>query len=356
MASVRPKTGPEPESPYPTFAAGTMKRYYSFLDNVWNRLPAWAGPSVASALVLLMGLTIRAEWLMILVHFLKWTSPGNGTVTSAAAAAAGSITLSEWMNVRFAGFTNVWLIASFVGYAIYFGVGGFLHWYYYRLRRESAHEWKCQPDKWLPPDLEWHEIKIGSISLFIGNTLSAALVIWILNDGYSTVYYNISDYGWTWFLLSWPLIFCYQDYLTYLTHRLYHTPFLYKHFHKLHHTYKQPTAFSVTAIHPFEFVNVQAILVSPMFFMPVHWVTMTVLMLYIYYHGIIHGTYRRKDRIYREDIYYGKGKELEKCTEEELSEEMSERTSENVAAYQSEADKQEMVQTVQKRMKKPAGQ
>ena len=68
-----------------------------------------------------------AEWLMILVHFLKWTNPGNGTIPSSAAAAAGSVTLAEWMNVRFAGFTNVWLIASFVGYAIYFGVGGFLH-------------------------------------------------------------------------------------------------------------------------------------------------------------------------------------------------------------------------------------
>ena len=62
MASTRPKTAPEPESPYPTFAAGPMKSYYSFLDRVWARLPAWAGPSVASALVLLLGLTIRGQW------------------------------------------------------------------------------------------------------------------------------------------------------------------------------------------------------------------------------------------------------------------------------------------------------
>jgi lathosterol oxidase len=52
---------------------------------------------------------------------------------------------------------------------------------------------------------------------------------------------------------------------------MYHTPWLYKNFHKLHHTYKQPTAFSVTAIHPFEFMHVQSILISPMFFCPVHW-------------------------------------------------------------------------------------
>ena len=89
-----------------------------------------------------------------------------------------------------------------------------------------------------------------------------------------------------------------QDYVTYWMHRMYHLPSLYRdghrdhsndsanwakltfqlkrlnlpklnarkcirmsthdrrHFHKLHHTYKQPTAFSVTAIHPVEFVHI----------------------------------------------------------------------------------------------------
>lgn len=52
---------------------------------------------------------------------------------------------------------------------------------------------------------------------------------------------------------------------------MYHTPFLYKNFHKLHHTYKQPTAFSVTAIHPIEFIHMQAVLMSPLVLVPTHW-------------------------------------------------------------------------------------
>ena len=74
-------------------------------------------------------------------------------------------------------------------------------------------------------------------------------------------------------LLISPLYFLFipQDYLTYWAHRIYHMPFLYKSFHKLHHTYKQPTAFSVTAIHPVEFVSIQAIYISPMFLFPIHW-------------------------------------------------------------------------------------
>ncbi|KAF0308815.1 hypothetical protein FJT64_019986 [Amphibalanus amphitrite] len=299
--------------------------------------------------------SLQAEWLMILVHFLKWTSPGNGTVTSAAAAAAGSITFDEWLNVRFAGFTNVWLIASFVGYAIYFGVGGFLHSNGRAeaavksaktiLRDNMSARGTVDTDAAVAALIQYHNtpLRDGNKSpaqLLMGRQLRGGVPV-------AKVHLQVAEH-WTDYLaereerMAERITRAAQsDYLTYLTHRLYHTPFLYKHFHKLHHTYnsRRPSA-------------------SPPFIPS---------SLYMCRRSSsaqcsscrcigIHGTYRRKDRIYREDIYYGKGKELEKCTEEELSEEMSERTSENVAAYQSEADKQEMVQTVQKRMKKPAGQ
>lgn len=39
----------------------------------------------------------------------------------------------------------------------------------------------------------------------------------------------------------------------------------------MHHKYKQPTAFSVTAIHPIEIVHMQLVLFSPVFVVPVHW-------------------------------------------------------------------------------------
>lgn len=85
------------------------------------------------------------------------------------------------------------------------------------------------------------------------------------------VYYRCNEYGWLWFFLQVPIVFMYQvgtsvkcviiwdlylkvhfifqDYLTYWTHRMYHNPRFYERFHKMHHKYKQPTAFSVTAIH-----------------------------------------------------------------------------------------------------------
>lgn len=52
---------------------------------------------------------------------------------------------------------------------------------------------------------------------------------------------------------------------------MYHNPYLYKKFHKVHHKYVQPTAFSVTAIHPVEIINVQLTIALPMVVIPVHW-------------------------------------------------------------------------------------
>ena len=48
----------------------------------------------------------------------------------------------------------------------------------------------------------------------------------------------------------------------------------------------------------------------------------------------LHGTYRQKDRVYREEFFYGQGKSLDQVTESELAEDMAERRSENPLAYE----------------------
>ena len=47
----------------------------------------------------------------------------------------------------------------------------------------------------------------------------------------------------------------------------------------------------------------------------------------------IHGTSRQKDRIYREDIYYGQGKALADATQTEIQDDIGERRDENPLAY-----------------------
>lgn len=63
----------------------------------------------------------------------------------------------------------------------------------------------------------------------------------------------------------------------------------------------------------------------------------------------IHGTYRQKGKVYREDIYFGKGKDIDSCSKEELKADLQERESENVLAYRGSVQ-DEQVQEVKKRI------
>lgn len=142
---------------------------------------------------------------------------------------------------------------------------------YYVLRRDKPEEWKCQPYAWLPRELEIHEMIVGAFSLAIGSFISASIACWVMNDGYSKIYFDPAEHGYFWLVIQLPIIFIWQDYITYWGHRVMHWPWLYKNFHKLHHTYKQPTAFSATAIHPVEFCIFQFVYISPMFLFTIHW-------------------------------------------------------------------------------------
>jgi len=53
----------------------------------------------------------------------------------------------------------------------------------------------------------------------------------------------------------------------------------------------------------------------------------------------IHGTVRQKDKIYREDIFWGKGKDIADSTREELEADIGERKDENPLAYDSNKNK-----------------
>ena len=48
----------------------------------------------------------------------------------------------------------------------------------------------------------------------------------------------------------------------------------------------------------------------------------------------LHGTYRKKDRIYREDLFYGQGKAISEADQKELAADIAERVSENPLAYE----------------------
>ncbi|XP_037037566.1 lathosterol oxidase-like [Bradysia coprophila] len=356
------------------------EKYADRIEHVFSKTPKFVTSLLATLAVFVFGTSIQGEWILILVHFLKqMTHIERNSSENINHTLENIFDDHKTMEQKFVFDQWIYFVtwAAFGSYFIYFAVGGFLHWYFYVRQRSTPHEWKCQPDKFLSAELEKHEIIVGSISLFCVSILTGSFACYIYNGGsLQWVYYSPSEYGWWWFFLQVPVIFIYQDYATYLTHRFYHIPFFYKHFHKLHHTYKQPTAFSVTAIHPVEIVQVQLTMAVPLFVMPVHWLMFYTVVLYTYYHAILdhsgitfkaqwwqpwqpdaifhdnhhqythvnfgfniylwdvlHDTYRRKDRVYNEDIFYGKGLALDEVPKNVLLNDIAERKSENPLAY-----------------------
>lgn len=352
------------------------------LDKDWSEIPQYIKSGLISALVFIMGITMRGDWLLFWAFFKRSQQEELGLPSQEQNTTVTSET-REWLEERFAGVWPTNMLAGLVvSYVFFFGIGGFLHVYYYVLQKDRPQDWKCQPNKWLSGKDEIHEILVGWFSLTLGSVLSSFLSTWVINGGYTSIYFKFGEHGLLWALIEFPVVFVVTDYITYWHHRVYHLPFLYKHFHKLHHTYKQPTAFSVTAIHPVEFLNIQAIYIAPMFLVHMHVVPYCTYLMYIYFFGIIdhsgiafkkfwwqpwqpdcifhdnhhqyfhvnfgfnvelwdriHGTLRQKDKIYREDIFYGKGKDLTEATSEELALDSQERQDENPLAYQDNKNK-----------------
>lgn len=80
--------------------------------------------------------------------------------------------------------------------------------------------------------------------------------------GYSMIYDNVADPGFTHPLLSWmgssynyiqfPLFLMFTDFCIYWIHRALHHPILYRRLHKPHHKWIMPTPFASHAFHPLD--------------------------------------------------------------------------------------------------------
>ena len=87
---------------------------------------------------------------------------------------------------------------------------------------------------------------------------------------YTTFYLKISDYGWIWFFLAFPVMFIMHDTYCYWMHRLMHHPRLFKLFHLVHHRSTNPSPWAAYAFHPLEAIIEIGIFVVFLFTIPMH--------------------------------------------------------------------------------------
>lgn len=170
---------------------------------------------------------------------------------------------------------------------VFTAICSFLHYHFYVDRADDPKSWKIQHDRYLSPADHYHEIMLACCNLVLASLATSFVGYWIYTGGHTALYVWTS-FDDLWYIpLSILALFFYIDINAYYQHRLFHFPFLYKHFHKWHHRYKSPTAWSATAIHPFEFLLFQFQLMWPTFVFPLHAAVYGVMMAYVWFYGIL---------------------------------------------------------------------
>ncbi|XP_001636066.2 delta(7)-sterol 5(6)-desaturase erg32 [Nematostella vectensis] len=322
----------------------------------WRYMPGTVGIVVAGIVTMILGSALRGEWTLLLVFALK----------QLGIKVPSSISVQEEPSfLESVGLKDVhWFILINIASStvIYFILGGLMQWLYYIRQRAEPEKWKCQPNRFLSREDELHEVILGTSNMMLGAGIFGILSCYVSNGGHTTVYYDPAEFGWTYFIMSIPLLFFYQDAAAYYYHRMLHWPFFYKNFHKWHHRYKAPTAFSATAMHPVEFLVFQFFIVIPAFVVPINAGVFVGILLYLYYYGMkdhsginrpalwpwqpptlfhddhhkyfhvnfgfnslifdkFHNTIRKTDRYYSEDVFGGKGRDLSHEEKERLAKE-----------------------------------
>ena len=177
--------------------------------------------------------------------------------------------------------------ATVAGLIVFHVAAAYYHLRYYVRRREDAESWKCQPDRWLKPGQNREALIRSSANLTLGGVITG-LLIYAMTQGWETpVYTDVAEHGWTYTILSTPLLFVLNDAGAYYIHRALHLPALYKRIHLYHHRFIATSPYVTTAAHPFELLALQLSSFLPLFFIPFHAVSIGVVLVYILVFNII---------------------------------------------------------------------
>jgi Delta7-sterol 5-desaturase len=165
------------------------------------------------------------------------------------------------------------------GLGMYLGIGGLLEWRYYR-RRADAAAWKLQPRRWPTPRARRNEILLGVANMTAASIGSGLFAAYVAGGGASSIYFDLETHGVAFSIATTILYFVVTDGVLYGAHRLLHRKALFRAIHRVHHRWTSPTAFTAMAMHPLEFALYQAVMLAPLFFLPIHVVGLVIVLVY----------------------------------------------------------------------------
>jgi len=126
-------------------------------------------------------------------------------------------------------------------------------------------------------------------------SVSVFLLIYLYQNGYTKIYFEIEKFGYGYFFLSVLIMIVLHDAYFYWSHHLMHRlPILFR-FHKIHHFSHNPNPWSAFSFHPLEAVISLGIMPIILFLFPVHPYALIIFSTFVtLYNVYIHLGYKLK--------------------------------------------------------------
>lgn len=168
---------------------------------------------------------------------------------------------------------SIWqylLIAFVMGNFFFIGIGGGIHYFYYVKNRDQYKDWKLQPDKFLSKKLGREAMWLGLFNYNLASMSFGAIAYCVFELGKSRLYYDINEYPLDWFFLSIFLCWLFIEFFAFYLHAGGHIKWFYKNIHYVHHRYSAPTFWTISAMHPLEWVLHSSYIILPPFLFPMY--------------------------------------------------------------------------------------
>lgn len=133
-------------------------------------------------------------------------------------------------------------------------------------------------DRLPPPGTVRREVLWSLSSIFIFSVCST-FVYQLIKTGQTNLYFKWNEQGWLYFVISPLICIILHDAYYYWMHRIMHSQYLFRYFHRVHHLSVTPTPWAIYSFQPLEafftFLSFALIIV----YLPIHPVAFGVYML-----------------------------------------------------------------------------
>ena len=165
-------------------------------------------------------------------------------------------------------FNKYFFFLQRVGSKYYLIAGAIFFLFYVVLKNKILHN-KIQT--LFPKNADYlREILYSTGTIFIFGFIPLLIIANPAVRVHTTLYDNISDYGWFYYFLAYPIMFIMHDTYFYWTHRIMHHKTLFNTMHLVHHKSTNPSPWAAYAFHPLESIVEVGIFVVFLFTIPVH--------------------------------------------------------------------------------------